>query len=519
MRHLEIPGLTRLAIGIAALILGTTVVADGDPVNGQRLAFACAACHGADGNSPSAAFPIIAGQHEAYLLQAMRAYREGSRSDAVMAGAVRVLSEQELEDLAAFYANQTGPGSTAVTARDNAPVTVPDGVTERVVADAVIDAGATTQAVECPEPSMGLDDRDDDGLADRYDAAPDDGGEFVRDTDGNGAYEVCNIHQLQSIQTLGSGAGNSTPLALIDRLSRNYELGQDIDAAELGDFQPIGNCGPENNCMVVGDKFGFAGKFDGKQHIVRNLSVHRPQGAGTALFGVLAKSGKVGNLELADADVTGGQAVGILVGANFGEVFNSRVSGRVSGGPATGALVGGNAGTVADCQASASVTGKDAVGGLVGDMNGIVTGSLADSRVTGNNGVGGLVGLNTFGKVLGSYAGGTVKGTKNVGGLVGVNTDAMVINSFATAAVDGDTTNVGGLVGFSSQSRIQNSYAGGRVSGRDAVGALVGRNNGVVQHSYATGLVSGDSNTGGLVGDNSGGEIIISTWRPVSSAE
>jgi hypothetical protein len=121
-------------------------------------------------------------------------------------------------------------------------------------------------------------------------------------------------------------------------------------------------------------------------------------------------------------------------------------------------------------------------------------------RVTADKGVGGLVGLSTTGKILNSRATGVVAGADNVGGLVGVNTDALVENSFATTEVQGTGRNVGGLVGFNSQSRVRNSFATGAVTGKEAVGGLIGRNNGAVRNVYATAA-------SGLIGDNSGGSI------------
>lgn len=70
----------------------------------------CAACHGPDGNSVSDQFPRLAGQREAYLVAALRAYRDGRRSDAVMGPQAAKLSDGDIEQLAAFYAGRTGLG-------------------------------------------------------------------------------------------------------------------------------------------------------------------------------------------------------------------------------------------------------------------------------------------------------------------------------------------------------------------------------------------------------------------------
>ena len=68
----------------------------------------CAACHGADGNSAAADFPKLAGQHYDYLVKAMRDYKSGARKNAIMSPLVANLTQRDLEDLAAFYAHQSG---------------------------------------------------------------------------------------------------------------------------------------------------------------------------------------------------------------------------------------------------------------------------------------------------------------------------------------------------------------------------------------------------------------------------
>ena len=58
--------------------------AAGDPQRGREIATACSACHGLDGSSPSPAFPILGGQHQDYLVQAMLAYQAGTRADSII---------------------------------------------------------------------------------------------------------------------------------------------------------------------------------------------------------------------------------------------------------------------------------------------------------------------------------------------------------------------------------------------------------------------------------------------------
>lgn len=95
-------------VALAAL-LATGAAHAGDPVRGKEKSTACAACHGADGNSPAPAFPRIGGQHEDYLLQALQSYKKGSRTNAIMKAQVGALSNQDMADLAAYFASQAGP--------------------------------------------------------------------------------------------------------------------------------------------------------------------------------------------------------------------------------------------------------------------------------------------------------------------------------------------------------------------------------------------------------------------------
>ncbi|MCC7416651.1 MAG: cytochrome c [Acidobacteria bacterium] len=74
----------------------------------KKAAEVCAACHGPDGNSQAADFPRVAGQHPDYLRKALRDYRSGARKDAVMAGFAKGLTDQDIANLAAYFASQSG---------------------------------------------------------------------------------------------------------------------------------------------------------------------------------------------------------------------------------------------------------------------------------------------------------------------------------------------------------------------------------------------------------------------------
>jgi cytochrome c553 len=85
----------------------------GDAAAGKEKAATCSACHGADGNSAVPTFPKLAGQGAKYLLKQMKDIRDGARPVPTMAGQVDNMSDQDLADIAAFYAAQPATGGQA----------------------------------------------------------------------------------------------------------------------------------------------------------------------------------------------------------------------------------------------------------------------------------------------------------------------------------------------------------------------------------------------------------------------
>jgi cytochrome c553 len=72
-----------------------------------KAAQVCAACHGPDGNKPTGPdFPLLGGQHVDYLKKALADYKSGKRNNPIMKGFAATLSNQEMDDLAAWFASQ-----------------------------------------------------------------------------------------------------------------------------------------------------------------------------------------------------------------------------------------------------------------------------------------------------------------------------------------------------------------------------------------------------------------------------
>jgi cytochrome c553 len=95
----------RVLLSVGTILLAISVAqAAGDPAAGKTKAAACAGCHGANGQGvpPN---PALAGRSEDEMLQAMKDYKSGKRNNAVMKGMTASLSDQDMANLAAYYAS------------------------------------------------------------------------------------------------------------------------------------------------------------------------------------------------------------------------------------------------------------------------------------------------------------------------------------------------------------------------------------------------------------------------------
>ena len=123
VRHL----LTATALALAGFASGA--FAAGDPARGSALATTCMGCHGIDGYRnayPSYRVPKLGGQKADYLVIALQGYRAGTRPHPTMRAQAASLSDQDMQDLAAWFASQgephTGSAAAAGPGKDKAAV-------------------------------------------------------------------------------------------------------------------------------------------------------------------------------------------------------------------------------------------------------------------------------------------------------------------------------------------------------------------------------------------------------------
>ncbi len=101
---------TASALALFALALPAFAAGvKGNVAAGAEKSKTCAACHGATGNeSLDDTYPKLAGQHPDYLAKALHDYKSGKRQNAIMAGFAGGLSDEDIDDLSAYFASQKG---------------------------------------------------------------------------------------------------------------------------------------------------------------------------------------------------------------------------------------------------------------------------------------------------------------------------------------------------------------------------------------------------------------------------
>jgi PKD repeat protein len=295
----------------------------------------------------------------------------------------------------------------------------------------------------------------------------------------------------------------------------------------------------------VGDStVRFIGNFNGNCYAVENLYINKPTKNEVGLFGFTDSSASITNVQLLNADITGNNHTGIVIGFKLSTYFDDCMStGTVNGGSYTGGLIGlsdnyqGTEAAMSNSSSKATVKGKDFTGGVVGKLTtyqggaSYITNCFSTGNVTGNNSTGGVAGhCGTYegggAELQYCYATGTISGNDSVGGLVGNMGPIMgggsdIVQSYFTGSVSGKG-DVGGLAGyngpsFGGGSEIENSYSQGSVTGVTNVGGIIGYEvtTGAgygVDSCYSTGKVTGTTNAGGFIGNLSNSPAFTTSY-------
>jgi cytochrome c553 len=116
------PRFVSVASAVLALALPALLHAEGDPERGRQIAYTCYGCHGIPSYKnvyPTYSVPKLQGQFAEYIVIALQAYRAGERSHATMHSQAATLTEQDMQDIAAFLAGP--PLKAGSTPKGEAP--------------------------------------------------------------------------------------------------------------------------------------------------------------------------------------------------------------------------------------------------------------------------------------------------------------------------------------------------------------------------------------------------------------
>ncbi len=102
-----------IGLGLLGLAASSLAMAEGSAEAGQTKAATCIACHGVEGNSVNPEWPSLAGQHRSYIVKQLKAFKSGVRQNPSMSPMAQPLSDQDMEDVAAYFASQTLRGLEA----------------------------------------------------------------------------------------------------------------------------------------------------------------------------------------------------------------------------------------------------------------------------------------------------------------------------------------------------------------------------------------------------------------------
>ena len=107
------PLFVRLRSRCGGLCASAAALGAGSADEGQSKSTACIACHGPNGNSANPEWPSLAGQHEQYIRKQLQAFKSGARKNPLMTPMAMSLSDDDMEDLGAYFSSQKPAGLEA----------------------------------------------------------------------------------------------------------------------------------------------------------------------------------------------------------------------------------------------------------------------------------------------------------------------------------------------------------------------------------------------------------------------
>ena len=200
----------------------------------------------------------------------------------------------------------------------------------------------------------------------------------------NNPYQISTWHHLDNVRL---------------NLTEHFILTTDLDSETSGynEFASA-TSNTTNGWQPIGElEAMFTGSFNGNNKHIKDLYIERSNQNQIGLFGY-TNSAEIHHLNLLDVIVTGGENTGGLIGLSKNtKVEQVQVTGTITGTLQTGGVIGfqkGDDSSIKTSKFNGAVEGENAVGGLVGTNYGVIETSMANANISGDFLVGGLVGLN-----------------------------------------------------------------------------------------------------------------------------
>lgn len=230
--------------------------------------------------------------------------------------------------------------------------------------------------------------------------------------------------------------------------SKCFSLMCDLDLNDVN-FSPVGFC----------QGTAFSGDFDGNEHAVSNMCLWGGRHMG--LFAYLNRGGKVRNLHLEDAEVSGEAYLGAIVGTNFGTLVNCSATGYVHGDSQLGILCGINQGVLSGCLGRGVAIGDEFVGGVAGNnYYGDILNCASEAELSASSYLGGVSGWCYKGIVKDCYSDSRIQGEEDYGGIVGSVSHGTILDCLSLSSwVSGDpNAQTVAIVGENSYSLVNRSF-------------------------------------------------------------
>ena len=278
---------------------------------------------------------------------------------------------------------------------------------------------------------------------------------------------ISTIEELQNI-------GNDPAYPL----DGSYYLTNDIDASDTKYW----NGGKGFEPISLNNVEGFSGILDGKEFIIENLYINRPDTDKSGVFSYV-KSAKIINIKFTNLHVIGGNRTGGLISEGSGRKVDGEWIGTeltnvslqdvtIVGSDWAGGLVNLlEYSNLNKCHVNGDISANLYSAGLVLSSDGVVFNNCsALTNISAEN----CYGITTYSAfVYQSYTGGMLTG-KNCGGLIGNNFNGIVQNCFSNCNINANEQGgvSGGLI-RENQWKVKNSYATGKISGEGNLKGLI----------------------------------------------